>query len=74
MLKCGVPMESRFGGVLEIRDSKPRRFVAIINYAGTSLDASEQYIRARMTSVGDAARTGMGKILANVRELPSQSV
>ena len=71
LLKHGVPMESKFGGVLEIRDSKPRRFVAIINYGGTSLDPSEQYIRAGMTSVGEAAKTGNGKILANFREIPA---
>lgn len=73
LLKAGVPIDSRFGGVLEIRDSKPRRFTAIINYAGTSLDPSEQYIRARMTSVSQAAKTGSGKILANFREIPAQS-
>jgi repressor of nif and glnA expression len=73
LLKAGVPVESRFGGVLEIRNSKPRRFTAIINYAGTSLDPSEQYIRASMTSVGEAARTGSGRILANFRELPAPS-
>ena len=71
LLKAGIPTESRFGGVLEVRESKPRRFVAIINYAGTSLDPSEQYIRAKMTSVGEAARTGHGKILANFREIPA---
>jgi repressor of nif and glnA expression len=73
LLKAGVPIESRFGGVLEIRDSKPRRFVAIINYAGTSLDPSEQYIRAGMTNVSEAARNGNGKILANFREIPAPS-
>jgi len=73
LLKSGIPIESRFGGVLEVRDSKPRRFVAIINYAGTSLDPSEQYIRARMTSVGEVAETGNGKILANFREIPAPS-
>jgi repressor of nif and glnA expression len=73
LLKAGIPIESRFGGVLEIRDSKPRRFVAIINYAGTSLDPSEQYIRAAMTSVSEAVRTGGGKILANFREIPAPS-
>jgi repressor of nif and glnA expression len=57
--------------VLEIKDSKPKRFVAIINYGGTSLDPSEQYIRARMTSVIEVAKTGNGKILANFRELPA---
>lgn len=73
LLKAGVPIESRFGGVLEIRDSKPRRFVAIINYGGTSLDPSEQYVRARMTNVGEAAATGHGRILANFREIPAAS-
>ncbi|MBI2329443.1 MAG: DUF128 domain-containing protein [Chloroflexi bacterium] len=73
LLKAGIPIESRFGGVLEVRDSKPKRFVAIINYAGTSLDPSEQYIRARMTSVSQAATTGNGKILANFREIPAPS-
>lgn len=70
LLKRGVPTESRFGGVLEIRQWKPRRFVAIIDYGGTSVDPSEQYIRAAMTSVGKAAATGNGRILANFREMP----
>jgi len=73
LLKAGVPVDSRFGGVLEVREAKPRRFVAIINYAGTSLDPSEQYIRAKMTSVSEAAKTGNGKILANFREIPAPS-
>lgn len=71
LLKAGVPTEFRFGGVLEVRDSTPRRFVAIIDYAGTSLDPSEQFIRAKMTSVGETARTGNGKILGVFRTLPA---
>jgi len=72
-LKSGVPIESRFGGVLEVRDGKPRRFTAIINYGGTSLDPSEQYIRAKMTSLRETSKTGNGRILANFREIPAQS-
>jgi HTH-type transcriptional regulator, global nitrogen regulator NrpRI len=71
LLKSGIPIESRFGGVLEIRNANPRRFVAIINYSGTSLDPSEQYIRARMTDVIGATRSGNGMILANFREIPA---
>jgi HTH-type transcriptional regulator, global nitrogen regulator NrpRI len=71
--KSGVPIESRFGGVLELRNPKPERFVAIIYYNGTSLDPSEQYIRARMTSVREAAKTSKGRILANFREIPAPS-
>ena len=73
LLKLGVPIESKFGGVLELRNPRPERFVAIIYYSGTSLDPSEQYIRAGMTSVREAAGTGKGRILANFREIPAPS-
>jgi repressor of nif and glnA expression len=71
LLKAGVPTDSRFGGVLEMRNWRPRRFLAIITYAGSSLDPSEAYIRARMTRVRDAATTGNGRMLANFREIPA---
>ncbi len=73
LLKSSVPIESRFGGVLELRSGKPRRFVAIIKYDGTSLDPAEQYIRAGMTAVRDAAASGTGRILANFREILAPS-
>jgi repressor of nif and glnA expression len=71
LLKAGVPMDSRFGGILQIRNHKPLRFVELIHYAGSSLDPSEVFIRAGMTSVKDASLTGNGKILANFREIPA---
>jgi len=71
LLKQGIPMDSRFGGTLEIRNSQPRRFTAVIHYAGSSLDPSLAYIKAGMTSVRDAATKGEGKILANFREIPA---
>jgi repressor of nif and glnA expression len=71
LLKAGIPMDSKFGGILEIRNSTPRRFVAIINYAGTSVDPSGAYIKAKMTGVREAAATGTGRILANFREVPA---
>jgi hypothetical protein len=71
LLKAGIPIDSRFGGILQIRNGKPLRFVELIHYAGSSLDPSEVFIRARMTSVRDVARKGEGKILANFREIPA---
>ena len=71
LLRAGISCDYRFGGVLQIRNSKPRRFVGIIEYAGTSLDPSEQFIRAKMTSVSDAVKTGNGKILGVFRTIPS---
>ena len=71
LLKAGVPMDSRFGGILQIRNHKPLRFVELIHYSGSSLDPSEVFIRAKMTSVAEVAQNGNGKILANFRELPA---
>src|SRR3972149_6476816 len=42
-----------------------------MNFGSTSIDPSEQYIRAKMTAVNELIRTGNGKILANFRELPA---
>jgi HTH-type transcriptional regulator, global nitrogen regulator NrpRI len=71
LLKAGVPTEFRFGGVLEIKNNQPKRFVALTEYAGTSTDPSEQFIQAKMTSVGQASRTGSGKILGAFRTIPA---
>jgi len=73
LLKAGIPVQSKFGGILEVRESKSPRFTAIINYGGTSVDPNEQYIHAGMTSVSEAIKTGSGKILANFRELPASA-
>jgi HTH-type transcriptional regulator, global nitrogen regulator NrpRI len=71
LLKAGVPIDSKFGGILQVRDRKPLRFVELIHYAGSSLDPSEIFIRANMTSVAKVAAEGNGEILANFREIPS---
>ncbi len=71
LLKAGIPMDSKFGGILQIKDRQPLRFVELIQYSGSSLDPSVIYISSRMTSVGQAAREGEGRILANFREIPA---
>ena len=71
LLKAGVPIDSKFGGLLEIRDGKPVRFTEIIHYNGCSLDPSEIIIKAKMTSVRSASLAGKGEILANFREIPT---
>jgi repressor of nif and glnA expression len=71
LLKAGVPMDSKFGGILQIKNHKPLRFVELIQYSGSSLDPSEIYITSRMTSVGQVVRKGEGRILANFREIPA---
>jgi len=71
LLKAGIPMDSKFGGILQIKNHKPLRFVELIQYSGSSLDPSEIYITSKMTGVGQVAREGQGRILANFREIPA---
>lgn len=72
LLKVGVPTDSRFGGVLQMRNNQPLRFANLIYYSGSTLDPSEVFIRAGMTDVQGVIRKGEGKILANFREIPAQ--
>ena len=72
-MKNGIPMDSKFGGILQIKESKPVRFTELIYYSGTSIDPSEIFILGKMTSVGKAASQGKGNILANFREVPAAS-
>jgi hypothetical protein len=73
LLKHGIPTVSRFGGLLEIEDRKPVRFVEIIMYDGTSIDPLEVFIRSGMTNYMGAVDTGSGRIGASFREFPAES-
>jgi len=73
LLKQGIPIDSKFGGILQVKNSEPLRFVELIHYSGSSLDPSEIFIRGKMTSVGQVVEKGEGKILANFREIPALS-
>ncbi len=70
-LNAGIPVTSRFGGLLEVREGQPVRFTQLINYDGTTLDPLEIFIKGGMTSVGKVAETGSGIVGASFRELPT---
>ena len=67
----GIPVTSRFGGLLELEDGRPHRFTQLIQYDGTTIDPIESFIKGGMTRVGEAARTGSGTIGASFREIPA---
>jgi HTH-type transcriptional regulator, global nitrogen regulator NrpRI len=74
LLSQGIPVTSRFGALLEIKDGRPVRFVELINYTGTTLDPLEIFIQAGMTRVRQCARSGRGIIGASFREFPSVAI
>jgi len=70
LLRHGITMNSRFGGLLEIHEGVPVRFSQIIHYAGSTIDPLEIFIKGKMTTVLQAAQTGTGSIGASFREIP----
>lgn len=71
LLEYGIPVNSKFGGLLELEDGEARRFVEIIYYNGTTLDPLEVFIKSGMTDYLGATATGSGLIGASFREVPA---
>lgn len=69
-LKSGIPLVSKFGGVLMTEGPDPSRFTALISYEGSSIDPLEIFIRSKMTDVIGAVKNRTGRILASFREVP----
>jgi hypothetical protein len=73
LLKHGIPMTSRFGGLLRIKNGKALRFEEMVRYDGTSIDPLEVFIRSGMTDYTQAIKSGDGLIGASFREVPAES-
>lgn len=73
LLAHGIPVYSRFGGLLELRNYKATRFVEVIYYNATTLDPLEVFIRSGMTDYSGATKNGNGRIGASFREVPAES-
>lgn len=71
LLKRGIPVDSKYAGLLEIYRDKSFRFTHLVSYAGTTADPTELFIAGNMTSVRDASLLGRGRILASFREVPA---
>jgi repressor of nif and glnA expression len=73
LLKHGVPVDSLFSGLLELKDHKPQRFTEAIYYNGTSIDPLALFIQSGMTDYLGAIANGNGLIGAGFREIPAAS-
>ena len=73
-LKAGIPVVSRFGGLIEMDDGAAKRFIELTDYQGTSIDPHSIFIKANMTKVGQYVSGGNGIIGASFRDFPSVAV
>jgi len=74
LLKHGVPMRSRFGGLVEMRGGVPMRFAEAIDYNGTSLDPLVIFIRGGFTDYRSVVKSGDGLVGASFREFPASAL
>lgn len=70
LLKAGIPVKPKLGGVVEIHEGMPLRFTDVLTYDSTTIDPLDVLMSQELTSVTQMINTGTGKILANLREAP----
>ncbi len=74
LLKNGIAVNPKYGGILKVEDKKPIRFEDIIAYSGTTIDPMRVFISKKMTRVLDTVNADSGKLLANFREIPESAI
>jgi HTH-type transcriptional regulator, global nitrogen regulator NrpRI len=70
LLKRGIPVNLKYGGIVRVKNNKAERFTDIIDYRGTSINPMNVFVNRKMTSILKILETGSGNVLANVREIP----
>lgn len=73
LLSRGIPVLSKFGGLMEVKDRVAKRFVEIIRYSGTSLDPLEIFISSGLTDHTSLCSGGSGIVGASFRDIPASS-
>jgi repressor of nif and glnA expression len=73
LIHSGVPLFFKYGGLVQVVNHKPIRFVEIISYEGTTIPPLEVFVYRKMTSISRILKTGSGMILATLREIPSEA-
>ena len=73
LIHSGVPLFFECGGLVQVVNRKPIRFVDIISYEGTTIPTLEVFVYKKMTSITRILRTGSGLLLATLREIPAEA-
>jgi len=73
LIHSGVPLFFEYGGLVQVVNRKPIRFVEIISYEGTTIPPLEVFVYKKMTSISRILKTGSGMLLATLREIPAEA-
>ena len=70
LLKRGIPIRPKGGGIIEIVEREPSRFTDMLMYWATTVDPIDILIAQDLTGIMGMMRTGNGRILGNLHEAP----
>lgn len=73
LLKSGIPVVPKYGGLVKIKNHAPIAFIELIAYKKTSMTPLEAFTDQEMTSVLKVIERGNGNIPANFRVIPANS-
>lgn len=70
LLKSGIPIRPKGGGLIEVEEREPVRFTDMIMYWATTMDPIDILTAQGLTDIMGMMRTGNGRILGNLQEAP----
>ena len=73
LIHSGIPLFFKYGGLVQVVNRKPIRFVELISYEGTTIPPLDVFVYRKMTSISRILKTGSGMLLATLREIPSEA-
>jgi repressor of nif and glnA expression len=73
LIRSGIPIILKYGGILQFVDKTPVRFVELMSYEGTTVPPLEIFTYSNRTSITSFLKTGSGMIPANYREIPKEA-
>jgi len=73
LLKHGIPVHPRGGGLVEVVEREPTRFTDMLMYWATTVDPIDVLTAQGLMDINGMMRTGNGRILGNLHEAPMLS-
>ncbi len=70
LLKAGIPVRPKGGGLIEVVERAPTRFTDMLMYWATTIDPIDVLTSQELTDITGMMRTGNGRILGNLQEAP----
>jgi len=68
LIRSGIPLFFKYGGLVQVVNRKPLRFIELISYDGTTVPPLELFVRGNQTSIIKVMKTGSGILPAVMRE------